>query len=132
MLLVWRLEESELGAVLVAPLTQVFVDIDRGVAERDSIVLIVRDAVAFGQLSDCLHQGAWRLVVGHQGVTHGDPGSILNAHHEDVCVVEPEVALVDRDRDLEEVSDASRASLRLELLVNEADRVLDGVGALGA
>ena len=51
----------------------------------------------------------------------------MHTHDEDVAVVKEKVPLVDWNVNLEQVSDPLSSFLRLELFLNDFDRILDGI-----
>ena len=119
LLRVRSLEESELSAVLIAPLAKCVVSIDGWVAQRDSIVLRVGDTSSDSSVSHSLHQSLWATGCFCKLFTHLDPATILNTHNKDVSVVKEEISLINRDVNLEQVSDSLSALLCLEFFLND-------------
>ena len=56
LLIIGRLEEAELSAVLPSPLATGVRGINLRVAKGNSIVAVIGDATVFGQSSNCIHQ----------------------------------------------------------------------------
>jgi len=128
LLQVGRLEEAKLVAVLVAPLSQVLVDVDSGVTEGHSVVLIVGKSSANSQISDGSHQSIVSLgSTLFQSVAHGDASAILHTHREDVRVVEEEIRFVDWDRDVEQIGNLLSTFISLELTLDDINGPPDSI-----
>ena len=128
LLQVGRLEEAKLIAILVAPLSQVLVDVDGCVTEGHSVILIVGQSSADGQISDGSHQSIVSLgSTLFQRVAHGDASAILHTHREDVCVVEEEIRFVDWDRDVEQIGNLLSTFISLELTLDDINGLPDGI-----
>ena len=122
------LEETELSAVLVGPLTQARADVDGGPAQGHGIVLVVADTSTAAESSNSLKKG-FSISGSLKLLAHGDTSAILDTHHEDVSEVEPEVTLVDRDGDAEGLGDLLGAFFGFEGAVSGIDGLHDSVGA---
>ena len=125
------LEEAKLVAVLPGPLTPGIVNVNSCVLQVRSSVLAIGNSIMDSQVCDSLYKSILTSSSRNQSLTHRDPASILHAHDRDVTEVEPEVPLVNRNINLEQIRNLLRTFLCFELLRDDIDRLFDSVGALG-
>ena len=76
MLVVGCLEETELTAVLICPLTRAVIDVDHRIGQVIGVVLLI--VHTFCETDYSVHKNVWGTVVGGQGLTHCQSCTILD------------------------------------------------------
>ena len=76
MLVVGRLEEAELTAVLVSPLTRTVIDVNSRIGQVIGVVLLI--VHIFSEANNSAHKSVLGAVVACQSLTHSNSSTILN------------------------------------------------------
>ena len=129
LLVVGRLEEAELSAVLPGPLATGSSGVDLRVTESYGVISIVGDATVLGELNNRCHKGVLVSGRGLQLLTHADASAVLDTCNKDVGIEEEKVRVVDWDSDIEQVRDVLVTLVGFELMLSDHDGRLDGVAA---